>query len=373
MPTVAEPVGAVPTGGEYATRWEIAWQSGRPGRSVVGMDLPESLWPLSQVHTASGQVVAVRRTPADGPHPQPAVLVHGLGGNATNWTDLAWLLREHLESVAVDLPGFGYSEPLDPPDYSLQGHMQAVVGTIEAQFDQPVHLFGNSMGGAVAVQLAARRPDLVRTLCLVSPALPSRKPRATNIHLPVMTLPRVGDAMFDRYQSVGHARRVQATFDLCFADPGRVSPQRRAQAEAEAQRRDGLPYIRDAFLGSIKGLIASYLDRGPQRPWKLAEQINVPTLLVYGRRDKLVDPLAAHRATRSFPKAHVVVIPDSGHVAQMEHPEIVARAWEAFILGGMPAGRAGGSQQLPIREVAEGEPPGDGGRPERQQPEQQHS
>jgi pimeloyl-ACP methyl ester carboxylesterase len=53
--------------------------------------------------------------------------------------------------------------------------------------------------------------------------------------------------------------------------------------------------------------------------------------LVYGRRDKLVDPKAAHRATKEFQEAHVMVIPDSGHVAQMEHPELVDRWWREFL------------------------------------------
>jgi pimeloyl-ACP methyl ester carboxylesterase len=288
--------------------------------------------PVQFIDTSVGQV-AIRRTPmrGGGAH-EPALLVHGLGGNALNWVDLAEELADQLDCVALDLPGFGSTPPPEDADYSIAAHTRAVVAVIEAVFPgQAVHLFGNSMGGAIAVQVAARHPELVKTLCLVAPAMPTRRPRATNVHIPVMTLPRVGPRLFERYQRVGPDKRVQATFDLCYADPARLHPQRRAEAEAEATRRDQLPWIRDAFIGSSKGLLATFLDRGPERPWALAGWVQAPTLLVYGLKDKLVDAKDAHRVTRAFPNAHVMVLADSGHIAMMEHPDLVARWWEEFL------------------------------------------
>jgi pimeloyl-ACP methyl ester carboxylesterase len=288
--------------------------------------------PVQSIETSVGQV-AIRRTPTrgGGAH-EPAVLVHGLGGNALNWVDLAEELADQLDCVALDLPGFGSTPPPEDGDYSIAAHTRAVVAVIEAVFPgQAVHLFGNSMGGAIAVQVAARHPELVKTLCLVAPAMPTRRPRATNVHIPVMTLPRVGPRLFERYQRVGPDKRVQATFDLCYADPTRLHPQRRAEAEAEATRRDQLPWIRDAFIGSSKGLLATFLDRGPERPWALAGWVQAPTLLVYGLKDKLVDAKDAHRVTKAFPNAHVMVLADSGHIAMMEHPDLVARWWEEFL------------------------------------------
>jgi pimeloyl-ACP methyl ester carboxylesterase len=155
--------------------------------------------------------------------------------------------------------------------------------------------------------------------------------RTSNMHIPVMTLPGVGARLFDRFAKVGVERRVQATFEQVFADPSRVHPQRLAEAQEEARRRDTQAWMREAFIGSTSGLVTTYLDRGLERPWALAAKVQVPTLLVYGRRDKLVDARAAHRANRAFPNAHVMVIPDSGHVAQMEHPELVDRWWREFL------------------------------------------
>lgn len=293
------------------------------------------LRPVTQLQLPSGQELAVRITPASRPQGEPAVMIHGLGGNSQNWTDLALELDADLQSHALDLPGWGYSPPAGDGDYSMLGLARVVASYIEmASPGRPVHVFGNSMGGAIAVQLAGHRPDLVATLCLLAPALPEFRPRASTIHLPVMTMPRVGEYLFEKYQTLDAERRVQATFELCFADPAKVPPERRAEAEEEARRRDGLPYVRDVWLQCIRGLLATYVDRGPNRPWKLAEKVSAPTMLVYGRTDKLVNPIAAHRATRAFPKADVVVIPDSGHVAQMEHPGLVAGMWRTFLGSG---------------------------------------
>ena len=90
------------------------------------------------------------------------------------------------------------------------------------------------------------------------------------------------------------------------------------------------PYAAEVFTRSLRGLLRTYADVGPDRPWRLAERVTCPTLLVYGRKDPLVDSRSAYRATQHFPDAHVVVLPDCGHVAQMEHPEFVAAAWERF-------------------------------------------
>ncbi len=281
-----------------------------------------------------GRTLSVRHAEGRAADLPTALLVHGLGGSSLNWTDLMDRLSGDIDSWAVDLGGFGYSPPPRDGKMSPSGHARGLVEFIAQLNRGPVHLFGNSMGGAVALQLAARRPDLVRSLTLISPALPSLFATKSNVHLPVIAVPGVGERLVPKYLQVDAGARVQATIDVCYADPSRASKERLAEAIEEVTARDHLPYATDAFLRSLRGLLGTYLDLGPNRPWKLAERVECPTLLIYGRKDPLVDPRTAFRATRHFKNAHVVVLPDSGHVAQMEHPEFVAAAWERFILTG---------------------------------------
>ena len=290
-------------------------------------------WPREDVPVPNGTLSLRHAEPLDPGSAEPALFVHGLGGNATNWTDLMALLRDRVDGVAVDLPGFGWSPPPRDGDFTLRRSAATLADLVASRFDgRPVHLFGNSMGGAIAVQLAARHPQLVRTLTLVSPALPKVGVRRTNVHLPVIAVPGLGTTLMRRYLTLDAATRARATIDICFADPASVPVDRMNEAVAEVRRRDALPYVGDAFVQSLRGLLATYLDRSDERPWRLAEGITCPTLLVYGRADKLVDPIHAH--TKAFPDVRVLVLPHAGHVSQIEQPVLVADAWRDLLRAG---------------------------------------
>ncbi|MHB1613694.1 MAG: alpha/beta fold hydrolase [Actinomycetes bacterium] len=283
-------------------------------------------WPGYVVRTGTRELF-VRRAPVAEQVGEPALMVHGLGGSATNWTDLMAVLRDELDCWAMDLPGFGSSPPPPGPDYSPAGHARAVIDLIEASGRGPVHLFGNSLGGVVVTLVAGWRPDLVRSLVLISPALPHLRVRRSNAHLPVLAVPRVGESLTRRLVRVPLETRVQFTVDSCFAEPSRVPQQRLDEAVSEAEARDRLPWAQEALLGSLRGLLATYFYRvGTDAPWRAAARVTAPTLLVYGLADRLVDPRSAYRAAGTFPDSLLVVVPHCGHVAQMERPDLVGGA-----------------------------------------------
>ncbi|GFJ89885.1 hypothetical protein Prum_035270 [Phytohabitans rumicis] len=164
-------------------------------RALLGAD---DLFPLDRVPPpwpgrsvlVDGSATYVRDTPGTAPGAEPALYVHGLGGSSTNWTDLAGLLSDRLDGQAIDLPGFGRSEPARR--YTVAALADRVIRWIEHSDRGPVHLFGNSLGGAISVRVAGTRPDLVRTLTLVSPAMPFLDPRRSTQArvLPLLALPR---------------------------------------------------------------------------------------------------------------------------------------------------------------------------------------
>lgn len=267
----------------------------------------------------------VRRAPGAGS--QPALFVHGLGGAATNWTDLMGLLAGVVAGEALDLPGFGRSEPPASGSYRLRTHVDAVTRRLEAR-DGPVHLFGNSLGGAVCTRVAALRPDLVRTLTLVSPALPSLRPRrGSDPRLPLLLLPGLGQLAGRQLARRTPEQRTRAVLSLCYADPSLVPAERFEEAVEEVRRRAALPHAEDAFLASLRGLVAAYLERGSESLWRQAAQVSAPTLLIWGSQDRLVDVALAPRAAATFPDSRLLVLPGVGHVAQLERPDVVARAW----------------------------------------------
>jgi pimeloyl-ACP methyl ester carboxylesterase len=283
-------------------------------------------YPLEQIHLVR-RTLAVRRSPADAP---PAVFIHGLGGSSLNWTDQMHLFEGRFDGWAVDLGGFGMSPPPRDGDYSPAGHARSVIELIAEQDLGPVHLFGNSLGGAVAVNVAASRPDLVATVTLISPALPSLYATRGNVHLPAIAIPGVGEKLMAKFATLDAETQVRGSITGGFADESRYPEIRFAEAIEQNEARRDFTYASDAFLRSLRGLLKSFADVGPQRPWRQAERITAPTLFIYGRKDPLVDSRSAHRVTKHVRDSHVVVLPDTGHMAQMEHPEFVRAAWDRF-------------------------------------------
>lgn len=273
-----------------------------------------------------GLTLTVRSRADAGEGREPALFVHGLGGSSTNWSALMAVLDERLGCEALDLPGFGYSPPPDDGDYSVAGHARAVVRLLETGGRGPVHLFGNSLGGAVATKVAAVRPDLVRTLTLVSPALPELPPQRSALPTGLLGVPGVAALVTRATRDWAPERRTRELLALCYGEPDLVSEEVFAEHASEYRRRAELPYFWDALSRSARGVLDAYTLGGQQSLWRQAERVLAPTLLVYGGRDKLVSFRMARRASRAFRDSRLLALPHSGHVAMMEHPDLVARA-----------------------------------------------
>lgn len=294
---------------------------------LAPLDDSVGVWPGEQVEVG-GNRLNVRVTPGAGT--EPAVFVHGLGGSAQNWTDFAGVLRNRLAIHAVDLPGHGRSGPAVRNRYTPDLHADAVIGYIEQRIGEPVHLVGNSMGGAISILIAAKRPDLVRTLTLVSPAVPDNRlriyPLRNDPRLALLMLPAFGEAAVKRFNArVVPEVRVAGTIALCFADKTRYPRARRKEAVEEARARLEMPWAETAVLRSMRSLALSQLVRG-RAGWATMRRITAPTLVIWGDKDKLVAPDLAAYVAAAIPNASLLVFEDIGHTAMMEDPVRTARA-----------------------------------------------
>jgi pimeloyl-ACP methyl ester carboxylesterase len=292
-------------------------------------DTTTGMWAGRHVEVAGARVF-IRTTPATSPDAEPALLVHGLGGAATNWTDLAGLLRDHLASEAIDLPGHGRSGPAPDDDYRLQAHAGIVIRYLDQSHRGPVHLVGNSLGGAVSIMVAARRPDLVRTLTLISPAVPdTNKLRAHALRgdprMALLVLPGLGGLALRRAARASAEARVKATIALVFSDVSRYPTARLAEAISEAQARGSDAWANTAFLRSLRGLVRVQLAT-PRAMWAAMRSIEAPTLVIWGGRDRLVAPDLAEDVAAAIAGSRLLVLDDVGHTAMMEDPESTARA-----------------------------------------------
>ncbi|MFD9467175.1 alpha/beta fold hydrolase [Streptomyces sp. NPDC060027] len=293
-----------------------------------------------------GITLTVRSRPPSREGLPAALYVHGLGGSSQNWSALMPLLDGLVDSEALDLPGFGDSPPPDDGDYSVTGHARAVIRYLDASGRGPVHLFGNSLGGAVATRVAAVRPDLVRTLTLISPALPEIRAQRTAWPTALLALPGVAGLFTRLTKDWSAEQRVRGVTALCYGDPGIVTPEGFRHAVEEMERRLALPYFWDAMARSARGVVNAYTLGGQHGLWRQAERVLAPTLLVYGGRDQLVGYRMAQRAARAFRDSRLLSLPDAGHVAMMEYPETVATAFRELLadLGELTSSAAVGAE-----------------------------
>ncbi|NIJ13933.1 pimeloyl-ACP methyl ester carboxylesterase [Saccharomonospora amisosensis] len=283
-------------------------------------------WP-GAMESPGGVSLHVRSTP--GSEDATAVYVHGLGGSSTNWTDLAGLLAPSAQGIAPDLPGFGFSEPADGFNFSLRAHADVVARLIEERGVGPVHLVGNSMGGAISLLLAAQRPELVRTLTLISPAVPDRRPdprRLSDPRLALAYLPIVGKKARRELAALGPRERAAQVIKLCFAEPESFPSHRLTELAEEHGARIGLEWADAALSRTTMEIFRAWFTLGSGSLWSVPPKVRAPSLVVWGTHDKVISVRRAERTARLLPRGRLLVLPRTGHVAQMERPVTVARA-----------------------------------------------
>ncbi|GAA1951124.1 alpha/beta hydrolase [Kitasatospora viridis] len=268
--------------------------------------------------------------PGTEPGAETAVFLHGLGGWTQNWAALIERLHGSVHCLALDLPGFGRSAP--PPDgrVTVGSQAAAVADHLDRGGHRPVHLVGNSLGGLAALRLAAERPDLVRTLTLVSPVLPTL-PAAPALGVALLGLPGAPRLYARVMAAQSPERQVDDVYRVIYGDPALVRPEQRATEARERRRRAELPHSVQMLAGGVRAVVRSFVATDESSAWRQARGVAAPVLLVYGERDRLVPLRTAPRAYSAFRDARLLTLPGVGHVAMQERPGPVAEALLALI------------------------------------------
>ena len=117
--------------------------------------------------------------------------------------------------------------------------------------------------------------------------------------------------------------RAERIVRICFADPQRGSERRLDELIAEHEHRATLPWAAEATDGATRGLLATWAGRSA---WQRASKVRAPSLVLWGGADRIVSPRLARRTAAALPDSRLLVLPATGHVAQIESPEQVASA-----------------------------------------------
>ena len=259
----------------------------------------------------------------------PLVLLHGFTGSAMSWGPLAEMLAARFSLLAVDIVGHGdSSKPDDPERYSIDHAARDAVAAMLALGFRRSSWLGYSMGGRLALYVAATIPKAVDRLVLIgaSPGLAAPGERETRV--------AADEALADRIEQDG----VPAFVDYWESLPLFESQQRLPTGMRLAIRRGRLANEAHGLANSLRGMGA-----GAQPPLhdRLGE-IEAPSLLLAGAHDAKFAAIADEMAA-AMPEARAHLVPGAGHAAHIEKAAYCVRTITAFLEEGAREQRHGGS------------------------------
>ena len=254
-----------------------------------------------------GFITEVREA-GDGP---TLVLIQGGGTGKSAWNAAVERLAPRIHCVAFDNRGVGGASPVQDENLTIADLARDAAAVIEALDEGPVHVAGVSLGGFIAMRLAAMRPDLVRTLTL----------HATAAKLDQRTIDQ------------GHFRAQLIDLELPNTG-GLIRSYLRAWAAGSRGLLAELPgdvvshseFSRQNYLGHLAAI------RGHDMTAEELATIQAPTLITAGAEDILCSLENARFMQRNIPNSQLVILERAGHVYYFEEPELTAALQEGWII-----------------------------------------
>jgi pimeloyl-ACP methyl ester carboxylesterase len=283
-----------------------------PERTVA--ELREQFAPPPSVFVeAAGMQVHLRD---EGPRddPAPIVLLHGTGSSLHAWEGWAAALKPKRRVISFDLPGYGLTGPSPDRVYGRERDVAFVIAVLDKLGVGRVVLGGNSLGAGVSLRTALAHPSRVDALILVDGGYPAPS-TSRPIGLRLLETPGINWVLSNTLPRF----LVEQGMRNVWGDPGKVTPEMIDRAVALTQRE-----------GNRRALIDRFSQRQPGGPARLAG-IKVPTLIIWGGRDRLV-PLEAGRAlNREIAGSKLVVFEELGHAPEEEDAAGTVAAVKTFL------------------------------------------
>jgi len=239
----------------------------------------------------------------------PVIGIHGFGGDKETWLFMAALVARSRGVIGIDLPGHGRSDDVPEARASIRHHAEAVVRTLDHLGVERAVVCGNSMGGGVALRLAASWPDRIAGIVLVASV-------GRDIHAGAALAWASGDNPL-----IPRAEDIDRFMALALERPPPVGRAVIRYVVTQRVRRA------DALHRLFRGFVLAGGDDGV--PSDVA-QIRCPALVIHGEQDRIIDKRTAVDLSQALPRAELVVMRGVGHVPQLEAPRATARLVERF-------------------------------------------
>ncbi len=249
----------------------------------------------------------------EGGQGETVFLIHGFQSNKDIWIKLAAQLTQHYHVIAIDLPAHGDSTILMDQNYSVPEQTQRVIAIMEKlQLTRPVHVMGHSMGGAIALYLTMTAPEHVKSLALMSAAgVTSPTPSE------LMTRLRHGENPLIVHNEQDYENMLAFTMNDAPFIPSPVL----ATFAREAIARES---IATKIFTEIQAKSSINIEQAMR-------QIKVPTMVIWGDKDRVLDVSSTEVFQGLIPKSQVVILKNVGHTPQLERTKDTALAYETFL------------------------------------------
>jgi len=263
----------------------------------------------------------------EGPGREEFLLIHGYGATSFSWRRWAPQLARRGRVTLVDLKGFGGSPAPDDRAYGPVDHAELVADLIERQDLRDVTIVGHSLGGGIAllaalILLCKKERRVGRLILLASAAYPQKLPPFVRLG----QWPRLGSALL---RVVGARLLVSGVLRSVVHDPRTVTGE---WVEGYAKPLSA-PSARRALIETATQLVPPDLEALNRR----YREIDVPTLILWGRQDRVVPLFVGQRLSRELPRARLTVLEACGHLPQEERPRASLEVVEAFLDGSAPS------------------------------------
>ncbi len=287
----------------------------RPVQTLVARWAPAP----SDFIEVKGQLVHLRDEGLRG-DPEPIVLIHGTAASLHTWEGWVRALKGTRRVISFDLPGFGLTGPFTgqypPEDYSGDAYARFVLDLLDTLKVQRAVLAGNSLGGEIAWRTAFLAPQRVSRLILVDASGPASTPKSVPLGFRLARIRLLNPIV----ESALPRALVAEGLAAVYGDPSLVTPEL-VDRYFELALREG---NRHALGLRVQGLV-----NGADQ--ERIATLKLPTLILWGGRDRLIPPETAHRFEHDIAGSRLVIFDKLGHVPQEEDPAGTVAAAKAFL------------------------------------------
>ncbi|WP_338408155.1 alpha/beta hydrolase [uncultured Flavobacterium sp.] len=236
----------------------------------------------------------------------PIVLLHGTGSSLHTFDEWTVILKKNRRIVRMDLPAFGLTGPFPDKNYSIDHYVSFIEDFLASQGINRCILGGNSLGGQIAWRLTLKRPEIVAKLILIDAAGYPKESTSEPIAFTIAKIPvlnKILTFITPRFVAKASVKNV-------YAEDAKITEEL-VDRYFDLALRSG---NRQALVDRMKVEYGSnYLDQ--------INQIQQPTLLLWGEKDSLITIASAYHFHRDLPNDTLVIIKNSGHVPMEESPK----------------------------------------------------